>query len=213
MVSHCVRTTFSSWNLNHELNESSKYHELNESPKYHDKTPKFHELKVASHCVRTTFMLLDLMHVCVCVCACMYTHIYNTYIHVCVCVRVCVRVYIQQLISGWWQRYIGSLSLVALLQKYTCTLRSPLIMGLFSGKWLIKIRHPLHLRHSVRLCAHYTFVVGPYQCVRACVYVRIYIHMCVCVCTCVCTRVYVGKLRTGWRRCIDCLKVQVSFRK
>ena len=112
MVSHCVRTTFWQWHLNHELNKSFKYHELNESPKYHDKTPKFHELKVASHCVRTTFMLLGLMHVCVCVCACMYTYIYNTYIHVCVCVRcVCVRVYIQQLISWCWQRCIGCLKM------------------------------------------------------------------------------------------------------
>ena len=59
--------------------------------------------------------------------------------------RFVVKFPLQMPLDTGWRRPIGCLKLVSLSAK------EPLIMGLFCGHWLLKIRHPMGLRHPVLL--------------------------------------------------------------
>jgi len=66
--------------------------------------------------------------------------------------------------------------------------KKPLILGLFCGKWPLKIRHRTGLRHPVccaRILAAPHFHIGVCVCMCVCVrvyiYIYVHVHMCICI--------------------------------
>jgi len=82
------------------------------------------------------------------VCTCLYVYMY---------IHVCIFIYV---IQG------DALSCRSFFAK------APLIIGLFCGKWLVKIRHPMGLRHPV--LSLYTWDVCTYIYVHTCLYIYTY---------------------------------------
>jgi len=77
------------------------------------------------------------VHVFTWLCVIMYIYTY-------MCLHTYMYVYKHVLCSTGWRRPIGCLKLQVVFAK------EPLIIGLFCGKWPIKIRHPMTLRHFVQ---------------------------------------------------------------
>jgi len=70
-------------------------------------------------------------------------------VRACVCVweRARDRKRTRERVCTGWRRLIGCLKLQVLLRK------EPLIIGIFCGKWPMKIRHLMTLRHPVCVCS------------------------------------------------------------
>jgi len=191
----------------------------------------------------TWFMYMSIyiyVNVCMYVCVCVHARVYyilidtwfmyicmNIYVNVCmyvcacacVCVRTCAR-----------ERYRACLCVCVqdgenAQDTFSCrshSVKEPLILGLFCGKWPIKIRHPMHLRHRVTQCSLRTACV--LHVIRYIIYVHIYIYVCICICmyacacacvcerVCVCVCVCVWMCVCGQRSNREWVRVRVSKR-